>query len=444
MASEVCAICSKPASKKCGACHLVFYCSRDHQKQDWKKHKISCCSFKLADDPDLGRHLIASRDIAAGELLMKEFPLVAGPQQFTVPVCLGCYSVADGSRECSACGWPICSEACEKAIAHRAECTLTLRRGSKVSIKTFFQRHPIFQCVTVLRCLYLKETNTSGWEKLNKLVSHCEKRIGTEKYEADRTAVAKFIRSFFVLEEVSEETILKLCGIIQVNGHEVPLSDPPYVAVFEKVSMLENNCTPNCSKTFSNDGEVLIRSAVPIMKGEHLSICYADPIWGTRNRRHFLLETKYFSCACTRCRDPTELGTFLSSLKCPKCPATSSAGYLLPKNPLEYKTSWQCNICEGTTDTEKIEVILEEAGKHLVSLMKGNIKACEDFIRKYSMKILHPNHYYLTEVKLAVAQLYGRTTNGSLVDISDEVLAAKFKICSDVLQIADSLVPGII
>jgi hypothetical protein len=37
-------VCQKPASKHCGACKRVFYCSSDCQKADWKVHKTSCAS----------------------------------------------------------------------------------------------------------------------------------------------------------------------------------------------------------------------------------------------------------------------------------------------------------------------------------------------------------------------------------------------------------------
>ena len=72
-----------------------------------------------------------------------------------------------------------------------------------------------------------------------------------------------------------------------------------------------------------------IRAAVPIRKGEHISIMYSDPMWGTGNRHQHLYETKYFHCKCSRCLDPTEMGTEFSSLKCPSCTIDRN-GYLAP------------------------------------------------------------------------------------------------------------------
>lgn len=50
--------------------------------------------------------------------------------------------------------------------------------------------------------------------------------------------------------------------------------------------------------------------------GEHLSICYTDPLWGTSNRRHHLMRTKYFECNCVRCYDPSELSTYFDAVRC--------------------------------------------------------------------------------------------------------------------------------
>ena len=41
--------------------------------------------------PGVGRALVATRDIAAGELVFEERPLTVGPLHDTPPVCLGCF-----------------------------------------------------------------------------------------------------------------------------------------------------------------------------------------------------------------------------------------------------------------------------------------------------------------------------------------------------------------
>ncbi len=65
-----------------------------------------------------------------------------------------------------------------------------------------------------------------------------------------------------------------------------------------------------------------------------------------------LQQTKYFTCRCPRCLDPTELGTNLSSLKCHDC---KGGGGLMPIDPLDLETDFQCPQCGNlmSCDTAK-------------------------------------------------------------------------------------------
>lgn len=49
MAEETgsCEVCQKIATHKCGGCHEVYYCGKDHQKAGWKVHKKFCKPFKV-------------------------------------------------------------------------------------------------------------------------------------------------------------------------------------------------------------------------------------------------------------------------------------------------------------------------------------------------------------------------------------------------------------
>jgi pre-rRNA-processing protein TSR4 len=43
-----CALCKRPASKRCGQCKSAVYCCREHQTEDWPKHKKLCKMLKEA------------------------------------------------------------------------------------------------------------------------------------------------------------------------------------------------------------------------------------------------------------------------------------------------------------------------------------------------------------------------------------------------------------
>ncbi|KAJ8981905.1 hypothetical protein NQ317_007297 [Molorchus minor] len=388
-----CEICQKPASQKCGKCHSVYYCSKEHQKNGWKVHKKLCKPFKICHDETLGRHLVATKDIKPGDIILQEPALIWGPSQITVPVCLGCCKPLDEkySRPCFKCGWPVCSETCEKAPAHIPECRYTVLRGDRVSIKNFGVVHPTYQCITVLRCLYQKQFLPEVWKKIDRLQSHCEERKSTRKYEQDRVAIAKFILRFFKLANVfTEEEILRVCGIVMINSHEVPLTQSSYIAMYESTSMFEHSCSANCSKSFTNKGNILIAS-----------------------------------------------GTYIKESDC--------KGHLLPQtfieNNNEKGSDWQCNKCQNVTSAYSVHDLLERIGKDLAEVPKGVSNECKEFIKSYE-KFLHRNHFYLTDVKVALSQIIGQEFEDGLPAVSEEDLELKAKLCQGLSDLIKALVPG--
>ena len=41
--------CSEAAKQKCAACKSLGYCSREHQRSDWKAHKKECQRIVTAE-----------------------------------------------------------------------------------------------------------------------------------------------------------------------------------------------------------------------------------------------------------------------------------------------------------------------------------------------------------------------------------------------------------
>lgn len=454
-----CYVCLAPSSQKCSGCQEVHYCSREHQKQHWKQHKHQCTPVRVKEDEKVGRFLEATRDIKPGDVVVKEKPLITGPSQVTPPVCLGCYKQLEAGKsvDCELCGWPFCSRDCTMREDHTPECHYTEKRGEKVSIpsSSFGVPHPNYQCITVLRCLYQRDHDVKLWEKLQALESHCEDRRGTDKWQNDRKMIAEFIWKFFKLEGVfSEEEIMKCCGILQINGHEVPLLEPEYVSVFDRISMVEHNCRANCNKSFTSDGQIVLCAGQDIPSGSHITVCYTDPLWGTEARRHHLADSKFFECACARCADPTELGTNYSAIKCKK---KDCKGYLLPETflvPILHKTKspdpstrnldrkmWICRVCKDAVSDAIMQQLLQDIGRELSIMPKGDADACERFINHCST-YLYPRHYYLTDVSLALAQLIGQESELGLASVSDDRLLLKTQLCRGIADLLETLAPA--
>jgi len=110
-----CTVCSAACSQSCANCKKVSYCSKDHQKSDWKLHKPNCFPARLERNAELGRYLVATRPISSGELILKEKPIVSGPngKNGQHPLCLTCYRVVKTDYVCSRCRWPMCQPKCE-------------------------------------------------------------------------------------------------------------------------------------------------------------------------------------------------------------------------------------------------------------------------------------------------------------------------------------------
>lgn len=137
------------------------------------------------------------------------------------------------------CKSPLCCNSKD----HEAECTLAKLRGG-VAIREADCEHPAYQLVGVLRALGLKDKNPETFEKLMSLEANIEQREefhSKMKQEAEQynqhfpsvdsglelkpEVALNWTRDFFQREDVTQEWIIKLMGIIETNGHEIPIPD---------------------------------------------------------------------------------------------------------------------------------------------------------------------------------------------------------------------------
>jgi len=452
--SHPCANCKATAKTKCSNCHQVHYCQRSCQKEHWSVHKKECHPFKFTEtqvcdstsrtsilqDPRLARYVVASRPIKAGEVILKEEPLVLAPFDNPNFVCLGCYKTVDGSIRCSACGWPVCGKACEASKDHQAECGLS--RHAKPFVAQLEPRD--MSAVLPLRCLALYNNE----EKLGKLLAFENHREERKKnpYKSElqthtidllkklKISVPKKVGKIDSIDSFVEHAL----GSYDVNGMTVHLnnnSEGEVEGLFPLAAMMEHSCQPNVRIKFSNSRSVVVKAAVDIPVDGHLSISYSKILNGTTARQKHLLEHKYFLCSCVRCSDPTEFGTNLSAVKCLKCPK----GYCLPIDTQLIDSKWACSDCKKTMSAVEVEKItdalsldVKEALKNpdqdkLTSLLKLNVD-----------KVVHPNHYSLIMVRHTLMQLYSIGAES----IKEEKLSLKEKVCTDLMDLFSKLDPN--
>ena len=68
-------------------------------------------------------------------------------------------------------------------LAHHMECELFSAAQHKPTIKHFGTYNPNYDCITPLRCLYLRDKEPEKWKKFCQLESNVDKRKNTPSYE---------------------------------------------------------------------------------------------------------------------------------------------------------------------------------------------------------------------------------------------------------------------
>lgn len=149
-------------------------------------------------------------------------------------------------------------------------------------------------------------------------------------------------------------------------------------------------------------------ASTEIKSGASLYITYADVCQGTQERRQVLSEHYFFSCACLRCEDPTELGTYFSGFKCNGC----SIGTIIPINPLDSNGNWKCEnkLCSSSTEElnyKQLAIKLENIKRRAESIFQmKNIEAAYsetmNLIKEIKGKTLHPNHWLIIEIQYRI------------------------------------------
>ncbi|XP_059097587.1 SET domain-containing protein SmydA-8-like isoform X2 [Tigriopus californicus] len=442
-----CAVCKKPAESKCKGCKEVNYCTRNCQKTHWKRHKNECklLPYKVEKSAELGRFLVATRDIKKGDAIFKEAPLVLGPVAQTLPVCLACYELVDGTYKCKKSGWPLCGPQCEAKVAHNPEVVIPSQTEGLFEIESYEEPCYLYECVTPLRALLLQKTAPKRFKKIMSLESHLESRKGTEAWQTCQDRVIDVMKKtlgvmvFEVLYpqlDFKDERIQELVGIFETNSIEIRLGQTEVHGLYEMGSMMEHSCVPNINMSFDEKFHLTATAGRDIEKGEHLSIMYTHCLWGTWARRDHLINYKKFWCSCKRCSDPSELGTEFSTI-------LRNGKKLRPKNPLEPNTSWVST--DGTNEVSSIDVqndMTRIAAELSILQIKGTVPEFREFLEKYS-KELHPCHYHMVAAKHNLLQMLGRVEGFVIQDMPMKDLKEKEHLCRELVELCKKLDPSV-
>ena len=134
------------------------------------------------------------------------------------------------------------------------------------------------------------------------------------------------------------------------------------------------------------DHSIKVNAQKSIKKGEEITIHYLSFIYGNIKRKKAMRNNWFFDCTCTRCQDPTEMGSYLSATKCSEC----ENGYMLPIDPMNLSSDWHCSICKHKISVESINETISQCFTIIYNSEK-TVEQCEKILPQLLQK-LHPNH----------------------------------------------------
>ena len=89
-------------------------------------------------------------------------------------------------------------------------------------------------------------------------------------------------------------------------------------------------------------------------------------------------------------------------MNCEDC----KVGTLLPKNPLDYNSEWQCIDCQRVVFSKIIEIKIKNFEDQIDDIKADDAESFEKLLRKMRYH-LHENHYWILDVKRKLIDIYG-------------------------------------
>lgn len=211
--------------------------------------------------------------------------------------------------------------------------------------------------------------------------------------------------------------------------------------LYLEASLIAHDCRSNTHITVDDNFHLTVYASMPIKENDVIYFNYTSSLLGTAERREYLREGKYFECECSVCKDPYELGSHLSTIKCPRCKEGNvGAQNPLRAKPYERNSKWQCDKCRRTYGGYLIRATLNISQTLIDDCDESNIKDLEALVKKLSQSF-HPNHFLLLALKQKLLAAY-RKQVASLYP-SKKIIQKMLNLCKEVLQVLELIEPGI-
>ncbi|CAG7786534.1 unnamed protein product [Allacma fusca] len=206
-------------------------------------------AFSVAHCQEMGRYVVAAKDLTKGEIIFQEAPLTSGPERDSVLICPGCYQAPAENSPCGKCEWPLCGSNCPGIGRHEMECSFlseVTRKGEERDWRL------LSDCLMVIRCLLLKYHDVPRWQSLLDMETNWDFWSRSPLYARAEETIRVLRTEFGMTEDkFTSDEMLDVQAVLDINAYEVRM---PYVniqASYSLARLAEHNCVPNTHKTIS-------------------------------------------------------------------------------------------------------------------------------------------------------------------------------------------------
>lgn len=278
--------------------------------------------------------------------------------------------------------------------------------------------------LTVLRAALLPSTSPRAAEQFRRLQGPLNQQ--RQKEERNRSDVLPVVRRG--AGGVGDGEVLEAAARIDGNAFRVGGRER---AVYPLASMLNHDCASNARVRIAPDRGLALVAKRAVAAGEALTVSYCSPLLSTRERRDRLERSKCFHCRCRRCLDPTESGTYLGALLCPRC----EGGRVLDHGDGGYR----CDGCAFATTAEKAATLLAAAGSAKAKACQGGEpERMERALSSLSVR-LPPTNSLMLDLKNELASVLAADRSPRSVDRRIEIVSERMAVLKAVDEGASRL-----
>jgi len=336
---------------------------------------------------------------------------------------------------------------------HYPECQVFRTLNPKLVVSDFEEEgNVIYQSIVPLRLLMRRNTNPKWFRRTQFLMDHRELRELEEGWAETQGKVVDFLLKRCRLN-FTEDDIMWAIGLLKTNT--IMFGESGGRGLFPMFSLMNHSCRSNAKHTlYTQKKRIAVQAQTAIREGEEININYVPFIQGTLLRQRKLENNWFFKCICARCQDPTELGSNLSTLRCPKCEEGSydsgkelqsitatQGGWLTQKQPTSSTCPWTCSIHNFQLSRSSVQQLCTELKEEMFKLGSGGttVAMLEKFLEEELLPLLHPHHTLCMLAKRNIISLYSQR---SLKSVTREDFVRIKELCEESIEVLGRVDPG--